>query len=519
MLVLTVIYLRWTPLVPDLAAQVARANVIRSSGVSSWWTGWYGGLLLPSYSLLVPMWMADFGVRTTGVVSIAAGTVGFAALARGSLRPRASALVFAGISLANLVDGRVTFTVGLSVGVWALVAVANRRTVVSTILALITYMCSPLAGLFLGLVLTAVVLTDRERRWQAGLGAGVLVGAGVLTAVFFPSTGTMPFDLWSGVVAALYVGAIVIVCPQPVIRAAATLALFAFVVFVLVPGAIGDNITRLAWVGLLPLAVASAPLPRWRLLVLTSLLALWPVSDLTGQVRSALQPSAHADFYVPLLNQIRGAEQHAGAVAVGQRVEVIDTSNHWASVYLSSLSLARGWDRQADRASNPIFYGGDQALTAASYRAWLDQLAVGWVALPAAPLDYASRPEARLVAAGLPYLQLAWASPQWRLYRVLDATPLATGAQVLAVHAGDVHLASDHAGLVSLRVRWSPYLTVVDDAEQPVPACVINNHGWVALYLPAAETVQLTSHFQPASRLRASDADCVADLGSKRSPS
>ncbi|MDQ6937635.1 MAG: hypothetical protein M3140_07975, partial [Actinomycetota bacterium] len=58
---LCAVYLRWTPLVPDLAAQVARADMIRTGGLTSWWTGWFGGLSLPDYSVLVPQSMAMFG--------------------------------------------------------------------------------------------------------------------------------------------------------------------------------------------------------------------------------------------------------------------------------------------------------------------------------------------------------------------------------------------------------------------------------------------------------------------------
>ena len=68
---LAIAYLRWAPPVPDLAAQVARTQVIRTAGVGSWWTGWFGGLTLPNYSVLVPFGMAIFGVRVIGLVAVA----------------------------------------------------------------------------------------------------------------------------------------------------------------------------------------------------------------------------------------------------------------------------------------------------------------------------------------------------------------------------------------------------------------------------------------------------------------
>ena len=59
------------------------------------------------------------------------------------------------------------------------------------------------------------------------------------------------------------------------------------------------------------------------------------------------------------------------------------------------IPLARGWERQLDRRFGALFYDG---LNAATYRAWLDERAVAYVAVPDAALDDAGREEARLVA-------------------------------------------------------------------------------------------------------------------------
>ena len=63
-------YLIWAPTAPDLLAQVARAGVAARAGSVGWWTGWFGGLSLPSYSVLVPSWMATVGVQVTGVAAV-----------------------------------------------------------------------------------------------------------------------------------------------------------------------------------------------------------------------------------------------------------------------------------------------------------------------------------------------------------------------------------------------------------------------------------------------------------------
>ena len=56
------------------------------------------------------------------------------------------------------------------------------------------------------------------------------------------------------------------------------------------------------------------------------------------------------------------------------------------------------------------------------------------MALPDTPLDPSSAQEGRLIAAGLPYLRQVFASRHWRVYRVLDPTPLASGPGALTSH-------------------------------------------------------------------------------------
>ena len=512
--VLSLVYLRWSPLSPDLAAQVARSEVVRRAGNVSWWTGWFGGVSLPSYSLIAPASMAAFGVRACGLVAAFAGAVGASVLVRDALRPRAGAIVFAIASIADLMAGRITFVMGLTVGVWALVALRSRWAVLTAVLAVATYLASPLAGLFLGLILLAVVVVDRDRRTAAAVAAACLLAFGGVMAVLFPDTGVMPFTLSTAVPPAVCCLVVATACPQRHVRVSALLLLAALPVFLVVPGAVGGNVARLAWVAAVPIIVACGPLSPRRLAAAILVLVAWPASDLVEQLMAAATPSASRAYYQPLADQVNAVQQTAGPAAFGERVEVVDTKNHFASVYLSgSVALARGWDRQADVADNQLFYVRGQ-LTAASYHDWLKQLAVGWVALPAARLDYASQAEGRLVDSGLDYLTLAWSDPHWRLYRVADATPLARGATVTAVSTTGITLATDQRSTIDLRVRWSNYLTVIDPTTlQPLPACISDAAGWTRLTLPARETVVLTSRFDPRARFRSANPDCSRDIG------
>jgi hypothetical protein len=507
--VLAVVYLLWTPLAPDLAAQVARTNVIRNAGNLSWWTGWFGGLSMPSYSLLAPQSMAVLGVRVTGVLAAVAGAWLTAKLIGQARRPRAGAVAFAAAQMANLVDGRVTFAMGLTCGVAALLALKYHRGLVAGGCAIAAYAASPLAGFFLGVALVAVILVDPARRRAAGGVGAALIVLALATALLFPGSGRMPFTITDVVPAGLCCLGVALFCPNRTVRVTVGLVACCLPVFLLVPGAVGDNITRLAWVCSVPLVVAYAPLRRTTLASVLALLAIWPAIDLAGQLSSGHEASSEAAFYSPLGAAIAGQQAVAGPGTTGQRVEIVDTRNHWASAYLGeTFSLARGWYRQADVAYNPLFYR-EGALTRQSYRVWLDELAVGWVALPVPTvgLDYSAQGEAKLVRAGLDYLTPVWSDANWTLYRVSDATSLALGAEVTGVDAGSVSLRVPHAQSVALRMRWSPYLVVETPAGVPVVgSCIADNNGWLGVGLPAAGVYRVTSHFDVVNRVRSAQA-------------
>jgi hypothetical protein len=432
-------------------------------------------------------------------------------LTRSSFRPRAGAIAFAIAAAADLLDGRVTFAVGVAVGAWALVALRSRRLAWSAVLSVACYATSPLAGLFLGIVLVSVLIADPSRRRTAALPAAALLTAGAGMAITFPGTGTMPFTFGDAIPSGLCCLAVLALCQNKVIGWTAGIVLLCYPVLLVSPWAVGENITRFGWLCAAPIVVSYARLPRPVLILSVCALAVWPCADLIGQLTTSENQSAQGRYYAPLNLQLSREFAATGATAVGARVELVDTKNHWGSAYLFDRSLARGWDRQADVANNPIFYRTD-ALTADSYHAWLDELAVAWVAVPSAPLDYASVNEARLIRSDLRYLKLQWSSPNWKLYRVVDPTPLVSGARVTEVSNTGVVLAGPRAKPITVRVRWSPYLAVHDASGNVTPACISDVNGWVGLVLPQSETITLSGQFDPARRLATKDPDCVSDL-------
>jgi len=524
--VLCVLYLIRPPATPDLAAQMARAGVVDRVGVTTWWTGWFGGLSLPSYSTLSPALMSWFGVAVSGALCIVISSVAASHLLVGSVRPRLGTVMSCLAVTANVVDGRTTFAIGVTFALCALLAIRRNMTFTAGLSAL-SFFGSPLAGLFLGIILIAIAKEiPRYRRRALGC-AALLAVLALAMQVFFPGTGTMPFSIWAALSAAVGGLTTVVTVREPVIRTTALLALAGLALFAVFPGAVGDNLTRLFWIAALPCVAGYAVMPavtpavmpaiaaepshalRRRVVVAAAVLAaVWPAWDVGSQVAKTFDRSVTAEYYAPLASQLHLAQTNAGADSIGQRIEVLDVAGHWDAAYFTDFSLARGWDRQADHAENPLFYRGTP-LTAADYRLWLDALAVGWVAVPNADLDYASQAEQHLIDSGLPYLQSIWQSSDWRLYRVVAPTPLIDRATVTVVTADAVHFQTTTAGHAATRIRYSPYL-VVSDQDSGRRLCVEDDAGWAGLSLPSAGRYQLDVTFNPAARFRSPTAQCAS---------
>jgi hypothetical protein len=142
---------------------------------------------------------------------------------------------------------------------------------------------------------------------------------------------------------------------------------------------------------------------------------------------------------------------------------VVPTVNYWESAYVAAAPLARGWLRQADLRWNPLFF--DATLDAQSYREWLADTGVSYVALPDTEVSWVGSREARLIAQGLPYLTEVWSNQDWTLYEVAGATGIVEGpARLLETSAGGLVFEATGPGEILLRVRWSRWLAVAGPA-------------------------------------------------------
>jgi hypothetical protein len=228
-------------------------------------------------------------------------------------------------------------------------------------------------------------------------------------------------------------------------------------------------------------AVALVPLVAWQ----------WgPGVNVASAVSRA--PATTAGFYQPLLAAI------AARAPTPVRVEVVPTEQHWESVYVAPHdALARGWERQLDIADNALFYRAGP-LDPGVYRRWLLDNGVTFVALPAAPLDYAGQREGHLLRqpGGVAGLTPVWQSRHWELWRVEGTPGLVSGAgwvTYLGPDAVTVTLAQVGAGALTLRVRWTRYWSVVsgDGCIQAGPG------GWTTLHRRRSGVLRLATTFDP----------------------
>lgn len=492
-------YVIVSPPTRDLAAHLFRARLFDQQGFGLWNNDWYGGHHILGYSVLFPAVSALLTPQLAAALAATGTAALFEPLARRHFGERAwlGALVFAAATAINLYTGRLALAFGALPALGAVIALDRDRPFGAAGLALLSALCSPVAALFAGLAaaghaLAALLGRARLVSVVPGVATAVAALAPVLAlAVAFPEGGTEPFELGTllPVLAICAVALFAVGREAAALRAGIALYALAALAVYVIPSPVGSNIARLATL----LAAPLAALLWWRrrpvLLALCALPLLYvgwqaPVSDLAALAGA---PSTSAAYYRPLL---RFLQAQPGGRDRAFRIEIPFTDSHWEAYRVApAVPLARGWERQLDRAENPLFYDG--RLSAASYGRWLHARAVGYVALPDASLDASARREAALIRAGQPYLHLVMHSSHWRVYAVVDATPIAQGAATLTAMGSDwVALQAQRAGTVTLHVRFTPYWTLASDA-----GCVSPEGDATRLTLRRAGPVRLVIRF------------------------
>ena len=455
------VYLIVEPSSADHAAQVFRSGLFESEGLYAWNNLWFGGHHTPGYSVLFPFLGSLIGPRLVGALAIVVAALLLAAIAyrHWGERARFGVIWFAAGASISLFTGRLSFALGIAIALGAVFAAQRGWRPVAVGLAVLCPLASPVAALFLACGAVAHSLAERRR---GGLElAAASFGAVLILAFSFPEGGTEPFVYSSFQPALLIALAVFLAIPkeEKLLRygvAAYTLALAAAC---LVDTPMGGNATRMGSLFLGPaLAFGLWRRQRFALMLLIPVLLYWQWSPVVRDLETVhAQPSVKDDYYAEVRGFLRD-------VAGGQhRVEVLPAEHHWESAHIpKGIYIARGWERQLDRKLNALFYEDENGpLTPYAYRNWLDELGVGFVAVPDTPLDYAAEAEKRLIDRGLSYLKLAFRSQDWTVYRVRHPRPLAVGAGSLVklTPEGFVIDAAE-AGDIYVRVRWTPYWAI-----------------------------------------------------------
>lgn len=459
----------------DLAAQDAWAEFAGRHPGSAYNLAWYGGMHPVSYSAVSPYVMSVLGVRTTMII---AGTVSAALitviLARSGhvRRPLWPSLAGALALVCNAVSGRVTFGLGLMFAIAAAAIVfatpralrGNRwaKAAAAGPLAGLATACSPVAGLYIGLVAAALFLQKRRPAAYALGVAPVVVVA--LSAWLFPFSGTQPMPLGSAILPIVFGVAVILLVPKEwrTVRITAVVTSATVLVATLITSQVGTNITRLPMLFTGVALIAALPFTeprsrRWYAIVLVFLgFTTWIGIKTVQDVVRAHPAAAWTRRLAPLVHELRKAGAERG------RVEVVPARSHReASALAPYVNLARGWNRQADIKRNHLFYDG--TLTVATYHDWLKHWAVHYVVLPADAPDNGAERERELVGNGLPYLKKVWSDSNWHLYAVTDPAPLAEpNATVVRAEQNEMTLKVGAPGRILIRIPYSPWLSLVD---------------------------------------------------------
>jgi hypothetical protein len=460
---LGVAYLIIQPDSADHAAQVFRSGLFDSQGFSAWDNFWFGGHHLPGYGLMLPALGALIGPRLVGVLAAIAASLLFSAIAyrRFGDRARLGVAWFATATSISLFSGRLTFALGVAVALGSVFAAQRGHRLLAIFFAALTPLASPVAALFLACGVIAYAIAERSRR---GLELAVVtVGMALLMSSAFPEGGTEPFDFSSYEPAILVAIAVFVALPKEerLLRYSVAGYALALTAAFLVQTPMGGNATRMGSLLLGPVLAFGL----WRrqrfhlfyLALLVPVLIYWQWSPVVRDLEQvSAQPSVKPGFYAPLIDYLRGQPRHDA-----YRVEVLPEEHHWESAYVPrGIYIARGWERQLDRKLNPLFYQSTP-LTGPEYRSWLDDLGVGYVAVPHAPLDYAGRPEKRMLKRGPPrYLEQVYKSTDWTVYKVRNPSPLAIGGKMVKLRPQGFVVDTSAPGTVLVRVHWTPYWSI-----------------------------------------------------------
>lgn len=488
------------PGVNDLWAARARASAVSHGVGLDYWFSWFGGGSTPgNYSIVTPYLSAAIGTELVGALAAVAATVLITVAVRDTPHETVAACFGAVAVACNLWSGRVPFLLGGAAAIAAVIAVRRGRRWMTVALTLLSIAASPLTGAFLVLGLSGTFLTTRTRAYRPIIGYAVVTAglALLLTTLAFGAPGPEPFS--NGLLLEVGIGFAVLwfAGPPDHLRTTFWVTVLATLVSWAVPNGVGSNIARFVWfclsVAVLALSTKRSAVAALAVAAVIGVGAFTTVTDL----RNATQPVSSVSYYATLaarLDRIPDLRNY--------RVELVDHGARAGyDALLDHAMLARGWETQEDTALNQSL--NEDPLDPVTYKVWLDNNAVGYVALPSASVG--GYPEYKLVASGTaPYLERIWGNARWDLFRVQDPTPIvARPASVVAHDQKSMTVRVPCACTVAVRVRWSKFLSAVRQEPAPSGSGTVDAHpyqraelrddgtGWTVLTTPRPGTYVL----------------------------
>jgi hypothetical protein len=489
----------------DFAAHAYQRTLYLQHGFVLWNNFWYAGRYpFVTYSLLYYPLAALVGIKVLALASVTTAALAFAVVVgrewgpAARLSTRSFAVLWAGIVL----SAAFPFALGAALVLLALWALQAGRRWRFALLAVLSLAASPLAFLLLLTLLAGIGIARRDACLLSV--PAVVVGFAALAELvvyrLFPTPGHYPFSPFQFFAMMLFCayGALLTrgVERARTLRWMLVVYLVAGVVSFVVPSDLGGNVSRLRYAAL-PIALLAASLRRWRPLWLVVpavvLATAWNLTPLVASfARGEGDPGAAPAYWTPAVHFLH---RH---LSPDYRVEVVDTSRHWAAVYLpeAGIPLVRGWYRQADFPANALLYDrfGPHA-----YVRWLRSLGVRYVVRTDAPPDYSAEAESDLLAGGHSGLRVAFRSAHETVYRVPRPRALVTGpggAHVTAMTEAGMRIVVVAPGRYRVAVRYSPYW----HTEQ---GCVERRtDGMVGLALPRSGPVELNFQLGPTRMLK-----------------
>jgi hypothetical protein len=479
----------------DFAAHLYQSGLFEHHGFAVWNNFWYAGRYsFVTYSLLYYPLAALLGIKLLAVASVATAALAFGVVAAREWGPasrwsnRSFAVVWSGVVL----SGAFPFALGMALALLALWALQAGRRARFSLLTVLVLAASPVAFVLLCVILAGIALSRTPRRAGLALPLATLAGATAIELVLlrlFPAGGRFPFSLAEFAAACVFCGLGILltwrIATAAVLRWTYVVYLAACTAAYLVPSGLGENIARLRFAAI-PIAILTLSLRRWRPLPLAvfalSLAVAWNLTPLAASyVKTSADPAADPGYWTPAVNFLRDN------LSPSYRVEAVDTVGHWPAAYLpaAGIPIARGWYRQDDFPRNGVLYG---EFDRAAYVAWLRSLAVRFVVLPDAPLDYSARAEGALLRSGRSGLVVAFRSAHTTIYVVPSALRIVTGpgpARVLSLGQNQITVSLGRPGRYRIAANWSPYWHVRD-------GCITKSRdGMVLLTTTHAGTVRL----------------------------